>query len=70
MEQNIFLQKYFKTIYYLYQLKSNLVILVALLGLIRENLMEFQKINITKSDSNSAPIITRQLLSCVTRHIF
>ena len=40
--QNIFLQEYFKIIYYLYQLKNPLNILVALLGLIRENLIEFQ----------------------------
>ena len=43
MEQNIFLQEYFKIIYYLYQLKNTLNILVALLGLKRENLMECQK---------------------------
>ena len=34
MEQNIFLQEYFKIIYYLYQLKNTLTILVKLVGLI------------------------------------
>ena len=43
MEQNIFLQEYFKIISYLCQLKSPLNFLVALLGLIRGNLMECQK---------------------------
>ena len=43
MEKNIFLQEYFKIIWYLYQLKNTLNILVALLELIRGNLMEFQK---------------------------
>ena len=42
MEQNIFLQEYFKVIYYLYQLKNIFNILVALLGLIRRNLLECQ----------------------------
>ena len=41
MEQNIFVQKYFKIIYCLYQLKNTLNILLALLGLNRGNLMEF-----------------------------
>ena len=43
MEQNVSLQEYLKIIYYLYQLKNTLHILVALLGLILENLMECQK---------------------------
>ena len=43
MEQNIFLQKYFKIVYYLYQLKSTLNFLVALVGLICGNSMERQK---------------------------
>ena len=43
MEQNIFLWQYFKIIWYLYQLKITLNTLVALLRLIRENLMECQK---------------------------
>ena len=43
MEENIFLQEYFKTIKYLYQLKGTLNILKALLGLIRGKLMECQK---------------------------
>ena len=41
--KNIFLQQYFKIIYYLYQLKNTLNILVPLLGLIHGNLMECQK---------------------------
>ena len=58
MEQNIFLQEYYKIIQYLYQLKDTLKILVALLRLIRGNLMECQKKilkNITKSDRNFVP---------------
>ena len=43
MVQNIFLQEYFKIIYYLYQLKNTLNFLVVLLGLICENLMECKK---------------------------
>ena len=44
MEQNIFLQECFKIILYLHQRKQNAVnISGALLGLIRRNLMEFQK---------------------------
>ena len=43
MEQNKFLEEYFKIIQYLYQLKNTLNILVELLGSIRGNLMEFQK---------------------------
>ena len=43
MEQNIFPQEYFKIIYYLYQPKNTLNILVALLGFNRGNLMECQK---------------------------
>ena len=41
MEENIFLQEYFKIIYDLYQLKNTLNILVALLQLIRGNIMKF-----------------------------
>ena len=57
MEQNIFLEEYFKIIKYLYNLKNALNILVALLGLNSGNLMECQENieNITKSDSNFAP---------------
>ena len=57
MEQNIFLEEYFKIIQYLYNLKNALNILVALLGLNSGNLMECQENieNITKSDSNFAP---------------
>ena len=40
MEQNIFVLEYYKIIWYLYQLKTTLNILVALLGLIRRNLTE------------------------------
>ena len=40
MEQNFILQEYFKINWYLYQLNNNLNTLVALLGFIRENLME------------------------------
>ena len=43
MEQNIFLQEYFKIIKYLYQIKNTLNVLVASLGLIRENLMQCLK---------------------------
>ena len=43
MEQNVFLQEYFKIIWYLYQLKNTLNILLAPLGLNRGNLMECQK---------------------------
>ena len=43
MEQNISDQEYLKIIEYLYKLKNTLNILVALLGLIRGNLMQFQK---------------------------
>ena len=43
MEQNNFLQEYFKIIKYLYQIKNTLNILLALLGLNRGNLMKFQK---------------------------
>ena len=60
MEQNIFLQEYLKIIQYLYLLKNTLNILVALLGLICENLRENGMLgenieNIIKSDSNFAP---------------
>ena len=40
MEQNFILQEYFKINWYLYQLNNTLNTLVALLGFIRENLME------------------------------
>ena len=43
MEQNMFLQEYFKIIYYLHQLKSTLNILLVLLELIGGNLMKCQK---------------------------
>ena len=43
MEQNVAFQKYFKIIEYLLQLKNTLNILLALLGLIRRNLMECKK---------------------------
>ena len=43
MEQHIFIQKYYKIILYLYQLKNILNILVALLEFIRRNLIECQK---------------------------
>ena len=43
MEQNIFLQEYFKNYLYLYQLKNTLNILEALLALIHGNLMECWK---------------------------
>ena len=43
MEQVVFLQEYFKIISHLNQLKNTLNILLALLGLIRGNLMECQK---------------------------
>ena len=60
----IFLQKYFKIyIKYLYQVKNTLEILVALLRLIRGNLMELYE-NITKSDSICAPtFVDHHLLS-------
>ena len=57
MEQNIFLQGYFKIILYLYHLKNSLNILVALLKLTHWDLMEHEKKilkNTTKSDSNFA----------------
>ena len=57
MEQIIFFQEYFEINKYLYQLKNTLNILVALIELIRGNLMECQKKilkNITRSDSNFA----------------
>ena len=41
--RNIFLYKYFKIIYYLCQLKDTLNILLAVHGLNRGNLMEFQE---------------------------
>ena len=43
MEQNIFLEQYFKIILYLYLLKNIFNILVALFGFIRGNLMEYEK---------------------------
>ena len=43
MKQNIFLLGYFKIIYYLYQLKNTLNVLVPLPGLTRGNLMECQE---------------------------
>ena len=43
MEKNISIQEYYKVIFYLYQLKNKLNILVTLLAFIRGNLMEFQK---------------------------
>ena len=43
MEQNIFLQEYFKIVWYLYQLKNTLNILLALIELNRVNLLESQK---------------------------
>ena len=43
MQQNIFLQEYFKITEYLNPLKNTLNILVALLGFLRGNLMECQK---------------------------
>ena len=48
MEQNIFLQEYFKIIKFLYQLIITLNILVALLGLNRGNLTECQKKKLLK----------------------
>ena len=42
MQENIFLQEYFKIIYF-HQPKNILNILVAVLGLIHGNLMECQK---------------------------
>ena len=47
IEKNIFLQEYFKFIKHLYQLKNTFNILVALLELIRGNLVECQE-NILK----------------------
>ena len=41
MAQNISIQEYYKIILHLYQLKNTLNILVALLGFIRGNLMDF-----------------------------
>ena len=41
--QNTLLQEYFKIIKYLYQLKNTLNIFVALLELVRGNLVEYQK---------------------------
>ena len=58
MEQNNFLQEYFKITLCLQQLKDTLNILVALLGVIRENLIEYQKKtlkNINQSEKNFAP---------------
>ena len=43
MEENISTQEYYKIIFYLYQLKNTLNILVALLKFIHGNLMECQK---------------------------
>ena len=43
MEQNIFLEKYFKTIYYLYKPKNTLNILMTLLELTRGYLLQYQK---------------------------
>ena len=43
MKQNIFLYEYLKIILYLYQLKNSINILLALLGMNRENLMESLK---------------------------
>ena len=40
---HIFLQEYFEIIYYQYQRKNTLNVLVELLGLTRGNLKEFQK---------------------------
>ena len=40
MKQNIFLYEYLKIILHLYQLKNSINILLALLGMNRENLME------------------------------
>ena len=58
MEQNNFLQEHFKITLCLQQLKDTLNILVALLGVIRENLIEYQKKtskNINQSEKNFAP---------------
>ena len=41
MAQNISIQEYYKIILYLYQLKNALNILMALLGFIHGNLMDF-----------------------------
>ena len=79
MEQNIFLQEYFKIIYYFYQLKNTLNILVALLGLIYGTLMSEENIvNITKSGCNFAQtFVDYHLLSdtsfnrhCLMKKIF
>ena len=43
MKQNIFLEEYFRIILYVYQIKNTLNISVALVGLIRRNLMECQE---------------------------
>ena len=43
MKQNIFLYEYLKIILYLYQLKNSINILLALLGMNRENIMESLK---------------------------
>ena len=56
MEQNIFLQRFFKITQCLCQLKNTFNILVALLGLIRENLMKYQK-KILKIQLNKTAIL-------------
>ena len=61
MEQNIFLQEYFKIIWYLHQLKNTLNILVALLGFIHGNLMECQK-KILKIYLNQTSVFSQLLL--------
>ena len=61
MAQNIFLQEYFKIIQYLQQLRNTLNILVALLKLIRENIMEYQK-KILKIYVNQTAILHQLLL--------
>ena len=54
MQENIFLQEYFRIIYF-HQLKNMLNILVAVLGLIDNGMSEENIEKITKSDSNFAP---------------
>ena len=79
MEQNIFLQEYFKIIWYLYQLKKYIKYFsgTTQIDSWKSNGMSEENIeNITKSDSNFAPTFVNHVLPginfnghCLINHI-
>ena len=70
MEQNVFLQEYFKFVEHLYQLKNILNILVTLLGLIRGNLTKYQQktLKCQKITAIYHPAISKRFLFIIMYH--